>query len=178
MRGFEIFKDEFGKQVYASTKIPEYSTSNAAGADFFCAEDVVVPSIWKAYSMLWDKTGVSDTWYGLEYAGSIKDFAKHFKPTLVHTGVCSFMDNDEVLEIYSRSSNPKKGLVLANSVGIIDADYRGEIMFAFYNFMPDDLVVKAGERIGQGIFKKFLRPDNCIVNDVERGTGGFGSTGK
>ena len=107
------------------------------------------------------------------------------KPTLVHTGIKACMEDDEVLELYNRSSNPKKlGLILANSVGVVDADYYnnpdndGEIMFAFYNFKPWSVTIKAGDKIGQGVFKKFLRPTiNCIVNDEER-TGGFGSTDK
>ena len=93
------------------------------------------------------------------------------------------MADDEVLYLYNRSSNPmKKGLVLANSVGIIDSDYYGNpdndghIMFAFYNFMPFSIKISKGEKIGQGIFSKFLKADGDNQN-IER-TGGFGSTGK
>ena len=93
------------------------------------------------------------------------------------------METDEVLELYNRSSNPKKlGLVLANSVGVVDADYYsnpdndGEIMFAFYNFMPFDITLKVGDKVGQGVFKKFLRPTKGLnVKSVKR-EGGFGST--
>lgn len=73
------------------------------------------------------------------------------EPTLVHTGIKANMEKDEALMLYNRSSNPKKlGLVLANGVGVVDADYYnsddndGEIMFAFYNFMPWDISIKAG----------------------------------
>ena len=66
------------------------------------------------------------------------------------------MQADEALFLYNRSGNPiKKGLVMANSVGVVDSDYynnpgnEGVIMFAFYNFFPFDVTVKKGERIGQ-----------------------------
>ena len=165
MRGFEFaLKD--GKKAFENAKLPEYATKKSACADFFCAEDIVLPSIWdniKAYL-----TGNTDN---------------IIKPTLVHTGVKACMEDDEVLEIFIRSSMPKKlGLMLANSVGIIDADYYnnpdndGEIMFAYYNLRPFKVQIKAGDRIGQGMFKKFLRPIiNLKETNVER-TGGFGST--
>jgi dUTP pyrophosphatase len=91
------------------------------------------------------------------------------------------MEEDEVLYICNRSSGPKKlGLVLANSIGVIDADYAdnpdtdGEIMFAFYNFFPFDITIKKGDKIGQGIFQKFLRADNARIGGDR--VGGFGST--
>lgn len=168
MRGFEFFKKD-GEKAYKDAKLPAYQTKTAAGADLFCAEDVVIPSIFKSISNIKDyiKAGMSQ-----------EDIEKNFKPTLVHTGVCSVMPEDEVLELYNRSSNPKRGLVLANSVGVVDSDYHGEIMLAFYNFLPFDVTVKAGDRVGQGVFKKFLRADTGVsVVDKERGEGGFGSTG-
>ena len=93
------------------------------------------------------------------------------------------MEEDEVLDLFNRSSNPKKiGLVLANGVGVVDADYYnntdndGEIMFAFYNFKPWNVTIKVGDRIGQGVFSKFYRPTVGLrVKDVER-VGGIGST--
>ena len=105
------------------------------------------------------------------------------KPTLIKTGIKAYMQEDEVLYIYNRSSNPmKKGLVMANSVGVIDSDYfenpdnDGHIMFAFYNFYPFDVTIKKGDKIGQGIFEKFLITDDDCT-EGER-TGGFGSTGE
>ena len=93
------------------------------------------------------------------------------------------MQDDEFLALYNRSSNPKKkGLILANSVGIIDKDYYenpdndGHIMFAFYNIKEEDVVIKKGEAIGQGIFQKFFAVDNDGA-EGER-VGGFGSTSK
>ena len=88
---------------------------------------------------------------------------------------------DEMLCLYNRSSNPgKKGLILANSVGIVDSDYYGNpdndghIMFAFYNIKEEDIEIKKGERIGQAIFQKFLTTDDDVA-EGER-AGGFGST--
>lgn len=81
----------------------------------------------------------------------------------------------------NRSSNPgKKKLVLANGIGIIDADYYcnpdndGEFMFAYYNMGTEPLEIKKGERIGQVVFQKFLIVDNDVA-EGER-TSGFGST--
>ena len=81
----------------------------------------------------------------------------------------------------NRSSNPgKKGLILANSIGVIDKDYYGNpdndghIMFAFYNIKDEDIEIKKGECIGQAIFQKYLIADNDSA-EGER-TGGFGST--
>ena len=93
------------------------------------------------------------------------------------------MADDEVLILANRSSNPgKKGLILANSIGVIDKDYYGNqdndghIMFAFFNIKDEDIEIKKGDCIGQAIFQKYLVTDN----DVAEGTreGGFGSTSK
>ena len=99
------------------------------------------------------------------------------------TGVKAYMPEHEVLKIYNRSSNAKKkGIVLSNSVGIIDADYynnpdnEGEIGFAFLNIREETVVLNKGEKLGQGIFETY----NTADNDIHGGsrTGGFGSTGK
>lgn len=173
MRSFEYALNKDGELAYKDAKIPEYQTKNSAGADFFCAEEVIVPSIW---------SGVFKHFVNLL---TLNDSTEDIKPTLIHTGIKASMYQDEVLELYNRSSNPKKlGLVLANSVGVVDADYYGnpdndgEIMFAFYNFRLSPVTIKVGDRIGQGVFKSFLRPEmNCNIVDADR-TGGFGSTNK
>lgn len=162
------------EKAFPDALIPEYQTRTAACADFFAAEETVIPSVWHELfgllsSYILGKPGESSK--------------AEFKPTLVHTGIKAHMEEDEVLEIVNRSGGPKKGLILANSIGEIDQDYAdnesndGEIMFAYYNIKPWSVVIKAGERIGQGSFKKVLRPTrNLKVKDVER-KGGFGSTG-
>ncbi|KIS09789.1 dUTP diphosphatase [Streptococcus equi] len=101
---------------------------------------------------------------------------------LVPTGVKAYMQDGEVLYLYDRSSNPrKKGLVLINSVGVIDGDYYGNPaneghIFAQMKNITDQIVTLAvGERIVQGVFMPFLIADGDQA-DGER-TGGFGSTG-
>ncbi len=147
-RGFEVCKGFEDKDIH----LPERKTKYSAGYDIEAAEDVVVPS-----------------------------FRKGDNPTLIPTGIKAYMMDDEVLYLYNRSSNPKKkGLVLANSVGVIDKDYYGNpdndghIMFAFYNIKEEDITIKKGEAIGQGVFSKYLISDDDSASG-ER-TGGFGST--
>jgi len=132
--------------------LPERKTKYSAGYDVEAAEDVVIPS-----------------------------FKKGANPTLVKTGLKAYMGDNEYLMLANRSSNPKKkGLILANSVGIIDKDYYenedndGHFMFAFYNIKEEDIMIKKGEIVGQAIFMPFLIADN----DEAQGTrkGGFGST--
>ena len=134
--------------------LPIRKTKYSAGYDIEAAEDIVIPS-----------------------------FKKGINPTLVKTGLKAYMQNDEVLLLYNRSSNPKKkGLILANSVGVVDKDYYGNpdndghIMFAFYNIKEEDITIKKGEAIGQAIFQKYMVTDD----DVAQGErlGGFGSTRK
>ena len=134
--------------------LPIRKTKYSAGYDVEAAEDTIIPS-----------------------------FKNNNKPTLVKTGLKAYMQDDEMLCLYNRSSNPKKkGLILANSVGIVDKDYYGNpdndghIMYAFYNIYDEDLEIKKGEVIGQAIFEKYLIADDDI-SEGER-VGGFGSTDK
>ncbi len=134
--------------------LPVRKTKYSAGYDVEAAEDVVIPS-----------------------------FKKGMKPTLIKTGIKAYMAEDEVLILANRSSNPgKKGLILANSIGVIDRDYYGNpdndghIMFAFYNIKDEDVEIKKGDCIGQAIFQKYLITDNDTA-EGER-VGGFGSTSK
>ena len=113
----------------------------------------------------------------------IPSFKKGMAPTLIKTGIKAYMQDDEMLVLYNRSSNQKKkGLILANSVGIIDKDYYGNedndghIMFAFYNIKEEDVTIKKGECIGQAIFQKYLLTDDDNAEGIREG--GFGSTSK
>ena len=186
----ELVKNEEGNYVkaYPDAQLPEYQTSKAAGADFFSSEEVIIEPIWTSiFSMFGARvTNAFKALEGKELNDEEREKAKKdFSPILVHTGVKANMEEDEVLELYNRSSNPAKlGLILANGVGVVDADYYnspkndGEIMFAFYNFMPWSVKIEVGTRIGQGVFKKYLRPTVGLrVKDVER-QGGHGSTDK
>ena len=134
--------------------LPIRKTKFSAGYDVEAAEDTVVPS-----------------------------FKKGMAPTLVKTGIKAYMQDDEVLMLYNRSSNPKKkGLILSNSVGVIDKDYYGNvdndghIMFAFYNVKDEDTVIKKGDAIGQAVFQKYLTTDDDSAEGERQG--GFGSTSK
>ncbi len=110
---------------------------------------------------------------------------KELKPkeiTFVSTGIKAYMQKNEVLQMYPRSSlSFKKKLIKANSVGIIDSDYynnpdnEGEIMLILYNFGNEIVTINKGERIAQGIFTEYLSVDNDNI-DIKR-LGGFGSTG-
>lgn len=173
--------------------MPEYATRYAAGADFKAAKTVIIPSMWKlAVEALFKggcrtaryAVGLFKNGYNVEYSDDMKEVVKELmSPTKVHTGIKVLMDNDEVLYVYNRSSGPKKlGIVMANSVGVIDSDYYsnkstdGEIAFPYYNILPFDITIKKGSVIGQGVFHKVLRAENAKVGG-ER-TGGFGSTDK
>ncbi|KIC77527.1 dUTP diphosphatase [Streptococcus constellatus] len=101
---------------------------------------------------------------------------------LVPTGVKAYMQVGEVLYLYDRSSNPrKKGLVLINSVGVIDGDYygnpgnEGHIFAQMQNITEQEVVLEEEDRIVQAVFSPFLLADNDEADGVR--TGGFGSTG-
>jgi dUTP pyrophosphatase len=83
--------------------------------------------------------------------------------------------------IYARSGlATKRGLAPANKVGVIDADYRGEIMVALHNHSLQPQKIDDGERVAQLVITPFLRVDFDEVDeltDTDRGAGGFGSTG-
>ena len=84
--------------------------------------------------------------------------------------------------IYARSSmGAKRGLAPANKVGVIDSDYRGEIKVVLLNHSSSTQTVAPGERIAQMIITPVLTPayeEVAELSDTDRGTGGFGSTGK
>lgn len=134
--------------------MPERKTRCSAAYDIEAAEDTVVPS-----------------------------FKKGMKPTLVNTGLKAYMQEDEVLYLMAKSSGfPKKGIVLSNSVGVVDGDYYGnetndgQIMFSLINLKDKDLVIKKGDSIGQAMFIKYLTVDNDNAQGIRKG--GFGSTSK
>lgn len=162
--------------------MPEYSTRNAAGADFKAVEDTVIPSIWKKIADALVESGcLATNWitrfvkndgiYDIKFTDEMKKVIKKIMaPTIIHTGIKAYMQDDEVLYIYNRKSGPKKlGIVMVNSVGVIDSDYYenentdGEIMFTFYNILPFDVTINKGTVIGQGVFHKFLRSENSKI---------------
>lgn len=103
---------------------------------------------------------------------------------LIPLGVKIELEPNDVLMLFDRSSNFKKlGIVLINSVGIIDSDYfnnkynEGLIMAQMKNITNDYVEIKYGDRIAQGLIMNFIKTDNDFESDVIRG-GGFGSTTK
>ena len=133
--------------------LPVRKTKHSAGYDVEAAEDIVIPPY---------------------VAGQ--------KPTLVPTGLKAYCAEDEWFMLVNRSGGPKKGFVMANSIGVIDSDYHnnetndGHFYFQYWNFNKEDLVIHKGDVIGQVIFQKFLLVDDDDATGVR--TGGFGSTDK
>lgn len=84
--------------------------------------------------------------------------------------------------VYSRSGlGAAKGLTVAQGVGLIDPDYRGEILVFLLNTSPMSHRLRRGDRIAQLVFQPFIRPNWRVVDslgETERGAGGFGHTGK
>ena len=100
---------------------------------------------------------------------------------LLHTGISVEIPEGYCGLIYARSGlASKRGLAPANKVGVIDADYRGEVMVALHNHTAEEKSVSDGERIAQLVIAPFLKADfECVddLSDTVRGSGGFGSTG-
>lgn len=101
---------------------------------------------------------------------------------LVKTGVAMEIPKNYAGFIYARSGlASKRGLRPANCVGVVDSDYRGEVMVALHNDSQSEQTINHGERIAQMVLGPYLRPEFVEVNDLtntERGDGGFGHTGK
>ena len=101
---------------------------------------------------------------------------------LLHTGIAVAIPEGYVGLVYARSGIAcKRGLAPSNKVGVIDADYRGEIMVSLHNHGTTDQIISPDERIAQMIVAPFIHceyeeADN--LENTERGTGGFGSTGR
>lgn len=175
VRGFEFVKDYVKEGAHPT--LPTRSTRDSAGYDLFVAKEQVIPSIWKlAYKTLKERVKAMVTHH---------EAVSYLKPTVVPFYIKAYMGKNEVLYVYLRSSAPKKfGLILANQVGIIDADYYGNedndgnIGALVYNLLPWDRTVVPGTTFCQCIFSQFLAADEetSITKDKTR-TGGVGSTG-
>lgn len=101
---------------------------------------------------------------------------------MVHTGLALEIPEGYAGLVYARSGlASKRGLAPANKVGVIDADYRGEIMVALHNHGNAPQTIVSGERIAQLVVAPFLKADFFeaqALSDTDRGAGGFGSTGR
>ena len=100
---------------------------------------------------------------------------------LIHTGIALEIPEGYGGFIYARSGlASKRGLAPANKVGVVDADYRGEIMVALHNHSDIEAKVDAYERVAQLVIAPFLKAEFELCDDLSdtvRGAGGFGSTG-
>ena len=138
------------KKLDARATVPTYGTACAAGADLRVILDA--PIIIKPHSS-----------------------------TLLHTGIAVVIPEGYVGLIYARSGlASKRCLAPANKVGVIDADYRGEIMVCLHNHSDIEQAVEPNERIAQLVIAPYIYGEFEEVNDLdntERGIGGFGSTG-
>ena len=104
------------------------------------------------------------------------------KTVMVHTGIALQIPEGFAGLIFARSGlASKKGLAPANKVGVIDSDYRGEIMVAIHNHSDSDAVIESGERIAQLVITPYLTAEFVQTEELDttlRGEGGFGSTGR
>lgn len=128
--------------------------------------------------------------YGSVYAAgadlyALLDGSVEIKPhetVFIHTGISVEIPEGYCGLVFARSSmGAKRGLAPANKVGVIDADYRGEIMVALHNHSEAVATVESGERIAQLAIVPFLKAafeETDELSDTARGEGGFGSTGK
>jgi len=150
MRKFETVSDKFLQYGEKEVKFPYRATKNSAGYDFFSPIDIVIPPT---------------------------------KIQLIWTNIKAQFNQDEVLMLFVTSKIGKNGVMMANGTGIIDSDYYsnqnndGNIGFMLYNFGSSDYVIKKGDKIGQGIFMKYLSVDD-EKEITEKRVGGFGSTTK
>ena len=127
--------------------------------------------------------------YGTEFSAGADLYALLDEPAiiapgetkLIHTGIAMAIPEGLVGLIFARSGMAtKRGLAPANKVGVIDSDYRGEVMVALYNQGEVPQTVEHGDRIAQMVFVPYYTADFELKDELSetlRGAGGFGSTG-
>ena len=138
------------KKLDSRATIPTYGTKYSAGADIYAVVDTPI----------------------VIRPGETK---------MIQTGLSLEIPNGYVGLIYARSGlASKNGIAPANKVGVIDSDYRGELMIALYNQSNSNYIVENGLRIAQLVITPYIQVEFEEVeelNSTERGQGGFGSTG-
>ena len=138
------------KKLNENAKIPTYGTEYAAGADLYACIDS-------------------------------EKIIKSGETKLIKTGLALEVPIGYAGLIYARSGlASKKGLAPANKVGVVDSDYRGEVMVALHNHSNEDKTIEPMERIAQLVIAPYLKANFEEVDELEdttRGSGGFGSTG-
>ena len=137
------------KKLNKNAVVPAYQTKEAAGFDLHSIEDVIINP------------------------GERK---------LISTGLAFEIEKGYEVQIRPRSGLAyKHGITVLNSPGTIDSDYRGEIKVLLVNFGNEEFEIKVGERIAQAVVAPVIQAEIIEVeelSDTERGSGGFGSTGK
>lgn len=177
--------------------LPSRATDKSAGYDFYVAEDTVIPAQDKHIMVLAQQCFRPEDFAKILFKDEDEDYTKPFslnevaaltkqfnaKPTLVPTGVKVYLPKQKYLQLSVRSSCPLKyWLILANGVGIIDADYynnpdnEGHIFFQIINLFPYDILLQKGEKIGQGIILPYYLASE--KGPAAARVGGFGSTSK
>lgn len=138
------------KKLTSDAKTPTYGSEFAAGADLYSAENHDI-------------------------------IVNPGETVFIHTGIAVAIPEGYVGLVYARSGIAcKRGLAPANKVGVIDSDYRGEIMVALHNHGNTAQEIEPGERIAQIIISPYITAsfrERDELDDTERGNGGFGSTG-
>ena len=138
------------KKLNESAIIPTYGSEYAAGADLYACIDESVTIA----------------------PGETK---------LIKTGIALELPIGYAAFIYARSGlASKRGLAPANKVGVVDCDYRGEVMVALHNHSNTEQAIEKGERIAQMVIAPYITAEFNVVDelsDTARGAGGFGSTG-
>ena len=175
--------EKVSKYADADIAMPVRKTAQSAGYDMVAAEDYIIPSLWQMVAEAKELWPVADDEFVTMELMSKFTKETGFKPTLVSTGMKCKLDPGSYLQLSVRSSSPLKyWLMMANGVGIIDADYynnadnEGEIFFQIFNLSPFNIQIKKGEAIGQGIIMPWgITEDDAAVGER---TGGFGSTSK
>lgn len=139
------------KKLKSKATVPSYGSSSAAGADLYACLD------------------------------SGREIFEPGETKLIHTGIALEVPDGYAGLIYARSGiATKRGLAPANKVGVVDSDYRGEIMVSLHNHSNTVQQIEDGERIAQLVITPYLAVDfveTDEISDTDRGTGGFGSTG-
>ena len=196
MAKFEVVS----KYENAGLALPMRKTEFSAGHDLAAAEDIIIPPYMDLYTKLsvsagpkYDLGDIFSSFFDKKETPEEKIYtlnevaavtkALGAKPTLVPTGMKCKLDPDTYLELSVRSSSPLKyWLILANGVGIIDADYynnpdnEGHIYFQMINLSPFPIKIQKGEAIGQGIVHRYETTEDDNATGLREG--GFGSTTK
>ena len=138
------------KKLCANATVPTYGSPYAAGADLYACIDA-------------------------------QEVIKAGETKLIKTGIAIELPVGYAAFIYARSGlASKRGLAPANKVGVVDCDYRGEVMVALHNHSSADQTIDPQERIAQMVIAPYITAEfeeACELSDTVRGAGGFGSTG-